>query len=252
MQKILITGMSGLIGGVLRRRLEGRHELTALNRSAVAGVRCHRADIADLAAIAPAFAGQDTVVHLAAFVGEPKGLAEMLPQNVVGVYNVFEAAREAGVKRVVFGSSGAVISGWEREEPYRAIAEGRYEDVPPQWPLLGHDAPLRPSGLYGVGKAWGEVLGRLFADRHGMSVICARIGRVTAEDRPLRPRERAVWCSQRDIAAFLEACILAPQEVGFEIVYGVSRNRWNYRDLEHTRAVLGWEPQDAAENAGGD
>ena len=244
--RVLVTGMSGLIGRAFRKQVEGRYDLRALNRSAVEGLPCHRADIADLAAIKPAFAGVETVVHLAAQVGNPAWEA-VLRHNITGTYNVFEAAREAGVKRVVFASSGAAVSGIESDKPYSDLVAGRYEGLQ-SWPILTHLSPLRPSGLYGASKVWGEALGRHYADAHGLSVICVRIGRVHAEDRPLSAREFAVWCSQRDIARFLESCADAPETVRFEIFFCTSRNKWGYRDLEHPRAVLGWEPVDAAED----
>src|SRR5690554_2122318 len=127
-KRVLVTGMSGLIGGAVRRQLEGEYALRALNRSKVEGVETVQADIGDLEAILPAFEDVDTVVHLAAHVGGD--WEKLLHANVVGTRNIFEAARHSGVKRVVYASSGATISGWEREEPYKALAEGRYEDVP--------------------------------------------------------------------------------------------------------------------------
>ncbi len=244
---ILVTGLSGLIGSALRRHLAaGVSELRGLNRRAVPGVRSHQADIADLDAIAPAFAGVDVVVHLAAAVGAPSFEA-VLRDNVVGSYNVFEAARRAGVARVVFASSGAVVSGCEREPGFAALVAGRYDEVA-SVPMLTHESPLHPSGLYGASKVWGEALGRHYADAHGLSVICVRIGRVKREDRPGSPREFAVWCSQRDIARFLERCITAPPTVRFETFFVTSSNRWGYRDLTHAREVLGWEPLDRAED----
>ena len=244
--RVLVTGMSGLIGRAFRKQVEGRYDLRALNRSAVEGLPCHRADIADLAAIKPAFAGVETVVHLAAQVGNPVWEA-VLRHNITGTYNVFEAAREAGVKRVVFASSGAAVSGIESDKPYSDLVAGRYEGLQ-SWPILTHLSPLRPSGLYGASKVWGEALGRHYTDAHGLSVICVRIGRVHAEDRPRSAREFSVWCSQRDIARFLESCVDAPETVRCEIFFCTSRNKWGYRDLEHPRAVLGWEPVDAAED----
>ena len=94
MTKVLITGMSGLIGGLLRQHLEARggYELSALNRSALDGVRCFQADVADAEAIKPAFTGQDVVVHLAAYLGSDDWEGQ-LAGNVIGTYNVFEAAR---------------------------------------------------------------------------------------------------------------------------------------------------------------
>ncbi len=244
---VLVTGMSGLIGGALRHHLDpAAYELRSLSRRAVDGVSSHRADIADLDAIQPAFEGVDTVVHLAAAVGSPPFDA-LLRTNVVGTYNVFEAARRAGVSRVIFASSGAVISGWERAEPYRTLVEGRYDGLR-DWPMMTHETPLRPSGLYGASKIWGEALARQYADVHGLSVICVRIGRVRAEDRPIETREFAVWCSQRDIARMIERCLAAPPTVRFDIFFAASRNRWGYRDLDHARAVVGFEPADAAED----
>ena len=245
-RSVLVTGMSGLIGRALRKQLEGRHDLRALNRSAVEGLPCHRADIADLGAIAPAFAGVHTVVHLAAQVGNP-GWESVQHHNITGTYNVFEAARQAAVKRVVFASSGATVSGIEADKPYADLVAGRYEGLT-SWPMLTHLSPLRPSGLYGVSKIWGEALGRHYADSHNMSVLCVRIGRVHAEDRPMSPRDFSVWCSQRDIVRLIERCVDAPETLRYDIFFGASRNKWGYRDLEHPRAVLGWEPVDAAES----
>jgi nucleoside-diphosphate-sugar epimerase len=244
--RVLVTGLSGLIGRALRKQVDGRYDLRGLNRSAVEGVPCHRADIADLGAIKPAFAGVETIVHLAAQVGNPAWEA-VLRHNITGTYNVFEAAREAGVKRVVFASSGAAVSAIESDTPYSDIVAGRYDGLT-SWPMLTHLSPVRPGGLYGASKVWGEALGRHYADAHGISVICVRIGRVHAADRPQSAREFAVWCSQRDIARFLEACVEAPESVRFDIFFCTSRNKWGYRDLEHPRAVLGWEPVDAAED----
>src|SRR3990170_2814444 len=235
---VLVTGMSGLIGRAVRRHLEGRYDLRALNRSAVEGVPCHRADIADLRAIEPAFAGVDTVVHLAADASSPNPPeASVIHNNVVGTLNVYEAARRAGVRRVVFASSGATISAIERDPPYSDLVAGRYEGLT-SWPMVTHLSPLRPAGLYGVSKVWGEALGRHYADAHGLPVICVRIGRVNAEDRPSAPRHYAVWCSQRDVAQMIERCVAAPVEVRFDIFYAVSDNRWGYRDLERARRIV--------------
>src|SRR5262245_26213386 len=229
---VLVTGLSGLIGSALHRHLaEGAYEVRGLNRRAVPGVVCHQADIGDLAAIEPAFSGVDVVVHLAAALGSPP-FETVVRDNVVGAYNVFEASRRAGVRRVVFASSGAVVAGYEHEAPFAALVAGRYDEAT-SVPLLTHDSPVRPSGLYGASKVWGEALGRHYADAHGLSVICVRIGRVRREDRPEGPREFAVWCSQRDIASFLARCIAAPPTIRFDTFFVTSNNRRGYRDLSH-------------------
>src|SRR5229473_1713238 len=168
MRRVLVTGMSGLIGTALRGRLEGRWALRALNRRAVAGVETHRADIGDLDAIVANLEG-------------PPGWDAVLRDNVIGTYNVFEAARRASVKRVVYASSGATVSRIEGDAPYAALAAGRYDEVA-EWPILTHESPMRPNGLYGCSKVWGEALARHFADTTAMSMVCLRIGHVSAGD----------------------------------------------------------------------
>ena len=244
---ILVTGMSGLIGGVVRQRLEPRARLTALNRSIVPGVLTVRGDLADFDGIRPAFEGQHTVVHLAAKASDDHTWEQLRDTNVIGTRNVLEAARLAGCARVVFASSGSTVAGWEREEPYRALVEGRYHDVPQDWVRIRHDMPVRPNGMYASTKVWGESLARHYCDDFGLSVISLRIGFVNAEDRPTNARIFSVWCSQRDIANAVELAVDLDHSVRFDTFFVNSDNRWSYRDLSHSRDVLGFVPQDAAE-----
>ena len=250
MRRVLVTGMSGLIGAAVRRRLEGRWALRALNRRAVTGVETHQADIGDLEAILPAFRDVDAVVHLAANVANLEGTPgweAVLRDNVIGTYHVFEAARRAGVRRVVYASSGATVSRIERDPPYAALAAGRYEEVA-DWPLLTGESPMRPNGLYGCSKIWGEALARHFADTTALSMICLRIGHVSAEDRPVAPREFSVWCSRRDIAQAVERSLEAPDSLRFGVFFITSENKWGYRDIGPARALLGYAPEDRAED----
>jgi nucleoside-diphosphate-sugar epimerase len=245
--RILVTGMSGLIGSALRKRLEGRYPLRALNRRELSGVECHRGDIADLDAIAPAFRDVEVVVHLAAAAGGGEPWERIHRDNLVGTYNVFEAARRAGVRRVIFASSGATVTGYEREEPYAALVSGKYDGLT-TWPMLTHTAPVRPAALYGVSKVYGEALGRQYSDEHGLSVLSIRIGRVKAEDRPSTARDFSVWLSQRDIVQILERAVAAPPALRHGIFFATSDNRWGYRDLTHAREALGFVPKDRAED----
>jgi len=241
-KRILVTGMSGLIGGLAGRHLAKSNEVVALNRRPVDGFKTYQGDINDLAAIRPAFAGVDTVVHMAAYLGsDPAG---QMSTNVVGVYNIFEAAREAGVKRVVFGSSGATVAAYERDPEFRPLVEARWADVREPRPLLTHEVPVRPNGLYGAAKAFGEALGRYYSDYHDMSVICIRIGRVVEEDWPRDPRHAAAYLSHRDIVQMVERCVNAPESVKYDIFYAVSNNRGRFRDVAHARDVIGYVPLD--------
>ena len=247
-KKVLITGMSGLIGGLLKDHLQqaGGYELAALNRRHVEGVTNFQADIADLEAIKPAFEGQDVVVHLAAYLGGQDWEGQHAG-NVLGTYNVYEAARLAGVKRVVFASSGMAIRGFQRVPPYSDIAAGNYDRVPADFPMITHEQ-VWPLALYGAAKVWGEALGRHFADDFGISIICVRIGRVNRENRPQSVIDNAIYLSHRDISQMLQRCIDAPDSVKYDIFFAVSNNRWNYRDLSHPKEVIGYEPQDSADD----
>ena len=242
---ILVTGMSGLIGGAVRSRLEASHSLRALNRRDIPGIETYRADISDPDAIQPAFDGVSTVVHLAAIVQVQGGWENILRYNIEGTYNVFEAARRSGVKRIVYASSGSTVSNWERESPLDDVVEGRHDGT---WRPLDHLSPVRPTELYGCSKVWGEALARHFSDTFGMSMICIRIGHVSESDRPESNRDYSVWCSQRDIAQMVDRCVNAPDHVDFDIFYAVSNNRWSYRDISHARDVVGYVPEDSAED----
>ncbi len=246
MKKILITGMSGLIGGAVRNQLEDKYDLRALNRSNVEGVDCHRADISDFDAIRPAFEGIDTVVHLAAAI--KSDFDGFIDHNIRGTYNVFEAANQAGVKRVISASSGSVTAGWENDPPYTALVDGQYDNAPDTWEKFSHKTPTRPRGIYGCTKVWGEAVARHYADSTDTSVICLRIGAVNAEDRPRGTRGYSVWCSQATIAKMVEACINASADLKYDVFYVVSNNKWSYRDTDHAREVLGFEPEGNAED----
>ena len=186
--KILVTGMSGLIGGVAGQELARRgYEVSALNRQDVPGVPTTRASITDLDAIRPAFERIDCVVHMAAYLG-PSDAAQ-LSVNIEGTYNVFEAAKDAGVKRFVFGSSGATQMGYERAEPVLSMVEARYDDIPDPPGRVYHDSPGRPDSMYGVAKLAGEAMGRYYSEAHNMSVICIKLGRVTAENQARLPSQ---------------------------------------------------------------
>jgi NAD+ dependent glucose-6-phosphate dehydrogenase len=164
MTKILVTGMSGLIGGVVRKQLADGYELSALNRRPVDGVRTVQADIADFDAMRPAFDGQDVVIHLAANASSSASWTEILHANILSTHNVYEAARQAGVKRVIFASSGTVVAGWEQDFPYSALVNGDYAAAPSAWPMITRESPIRPRGDYGSSKAWGEATARQYVD----------------------------------------------------------------------------------------
>ena len=231
-KKVLVTGFGGRIGKVLRDHLGDKYEFNGIDR------------------IAPAFEGKEVVVHLAAAPRHTPdiGWDLLMPDNVIATANAFEAAKQACVSRIIFFSSMHVVGMYERDQPYTAIAEGDYGDLDPATvPLITHDMPDRPDGPYAVSKIFGEALGRYFAEDHGISVICIRLGTFSPEDRPgTDARSFVSWFSHRDLAAMVEACIDA-QNIGFDIFYGASNNTWKIYAPPRAWQLLNYHPQDNAE-----
>lgn len=264
-RKVLITGIYGLIPGAvydLLKHKTDKYLFYGLARRAEPSARSpkgrvidipkerfHLCDISDWAGVRKAVEGMDVVVHMAA---DPRGDApweSVLPNNIIGTYNVFEASKQAGVKRIVYASTIMTTWGYALfEEPYKSIFQGNFQNVPKDFPKVSHLSPVRPTGLYPASKVWGEAMARYYSDVHGLSVICLRIGGVNADDRPSRPGSSGGWCSQRDIVQLVERCIDAPDSLRFDIFYGVSNNKWRWVDIEHPRKVVGYVPQDSAEN----
>lgn len=244
--KILVTGLSGLIGTALRESLESDHELTAFNRTGVSGIKSVQADLGDIDALKEAVEGKDVVIHLAAKAGEDYSWEELRDTNIEGTRNVFTAATEAGVPRVVFASSGATVAGYETDEPYKSLVEGRYDDLPTNWPLISVDLPTRPRGVYGATKVWGEALAQHFSDTTATSFINVRIGYVNADDKPVGPRQQSVWCSQRDVVSAITLASLLDSEFSCTTFFAGSNNQYGYRDLSHGEELFGFVPQDAS------
>lgn len=248
-KRVLVTGLSGLIGGLLRDQLEaeGGYELTALNRTPVDGVRTVQADISDLDAIKAAFEGQDAVVHLSAVLTDANW-EQMVAVNINGTYNVLEASRLAGIHRVVNASSGSVIKGIIRTPGvYKDLEEGKYDELPETWPMADHEL-FHPYGLYGVSKMAAEGLARHYSDVHGLSIINLRIGTVRPSGVPEEVYDYAIYLSHRDVVQSLMLALNAPTDIKFDTFMVTSNNKWGYRDLTHFREVLGFDPEDSVED----
>jgi uronate dehydrogenase len=232
--RVLLTGAAGKVGSCLRAGL--RDELSELRLSDRAPVALEApsetdapADLVDFDAVLRAVSGVSAVIHLGA-VPDEAPFEDIAGPNLHGVYHVFEAARRCGVRRVVFASSNH--------------ATGFY---PVSARLTGGE-PVRPDGLYGASKAYGEALGRMYHDRFGLSVVSVRIGSFT--ERPTVPRHLSTWLSPGDAVRLFRACLSAP-DVGYEVVYGASANTRGWWDLSSALG-LGYEPVDNAEDYAGD
>jgi nucleoside-diphosphate-sugar epimerase len=249
MAKIAVTGAAGTIGTKLCADLARDHDVVRIDLRDADVV----ADVRDLAALERAFAGCETVVHLAGVAVVEASWDDVYGPNILGTYNAFEAARRAGVQRVIFASSNHAVGGYEIDNA-PALYEPRFGLVVPT------NGPFRPDSLYGVWKAFGEALGRYYSDAFGLQVTCVRIGSITAADDPRDESVRrssgwldltdeqkfaryaATWMSQRDFARLVRA-ILA-RDVAFAVVYGVGDNATRFWDLEPGRAIFGFWPLD--------
>lgn len=228
-QRVLLTGPTGRIGSVLRSRLAGRYAQLRLGDIVPMGAAGDREELCqmnldDPASLERACEGIDTVVHLAGQSIEADW-PKILNANIAGSYNLFEAARRQGVKRVVFASSHHSAGFYRRER------------------RLDNTSPPRPDSRYGLSKAFGEALGRYYADKFGMSVACIRIG--VCRTRPEDVRHLSIWISEADMARLVSRCIEAPT-YHFLMLYGISANDrafWANPDAKQ----IGYVPQDNAE-----
>ena len=246
-KKVLVTGASGLIGGLVLSNLGHKYEFSAVNRRKIDSVPCLQASIADFDAILPAFEGVDAVLHLAAHTAG-NDWEQQLNVDIGGTYNVYEAARRSGVKRVVYASSGGTMLGYERESPYHEIAAAQYDEIPDAWPLITREAPVRPNDLVYFAKVCGEVIGRYFSDRFGISSINIRVGAVLPGDKPTLRRHYPGYLSHADCVYMIDKCLSAPSGVRFDIFDAISDNKYHWRDTSHASDVLGWAPMGSAEN----
>jgi uronate dehydrogenase len=229
---VLLTGAAGRIGTWLRGGLPERGwAMRSVDVVPVPDVRPGEeqvvADVTDLGAMVDATQGASAVVHMAGISGESTWPA-ISHANIQGTYCVLEAARLAGVGRVVLASSNHATG---------------FTPRPGAGLLTEADAPPRPDTYYGVAKVTLEALGSLYADRYGLDVVCLRIGSAFPE--PTSTRQLSTWLSPADTVSLVDAALTAPSP-GFAVVWGVSANTRNWWDLTAARA-LGYEPADDAE-----
>ena len=185
-------------------------------------------DLSDLDGLKAACDGIDTVIHLAA---EPRTFAaweDLLPNNIVGTYHLFEAAHSQGCRRVIFASTVNAMNG----------------SVPGQ--QIRSDDPVNPGNLYGVSKCFGEALCRFYASRHGLSGIAIRIGAFESLESIHRPNQRipgTMFVSPKDLCQLLTKCV-DDERLQFAIFQGLSNNRHNHFDISDARELLGYAPED--------
>lgn len=246
--KVLITGAAGLIGRILWKSLAAHFELVGIDTRPDPNAAIVEGNMLDREIVCRLMDGASAVIHLGASSDVAAPWERLVAPNIEGTRSVLEMARESGVKRFVFASSNHVTGLYENDMPYRAIVEGDHDGLDPGClDRITHEWPIRPDSAYGASKAFGEALGRYYAEIFGIEVICLRIGTVNEQDRPQSPRHYATLLTHRDLTALIEAC-LSVENVPYAIMYGASANTWSIWDLEEPRQVLGWIPGDNAED----
>ena len=228
MKTVLITGAAGDVGNHLRRELAGVYRLRVSDRRPIDNAREGESvvlgDIASLDDMLRVTQGVDAIVHLGG-VSVEGDWESILQGNIVGVYNVFEAARRNGVKRILFATSNHAVGFYRRDQ------------------TIDHRVYPRPDSRYGLSKVFGEQIASLYVDKYGLEVFCMRIGNVNP--RPVDKRRLAIWISPRDLAQLVRIGVEHPA-IRFEIVYGVSNNKRSWYDNSNALR-LGYQPQDESE-----
>jgi uronate dehydrogenase len=235
MKRILLTGAAGRIGTSLRNSLGHTYHFRCLDTEPVGNeTDSVVASLMDFEHLSEAMKDMDSVVHLAANPGLDQPWAEVYAAGIGGTYNVLEAARKAGIQKVIYASSTAVL-GWSEMQKGKPVSP---------------DMPVNPQTLYGIGKATGELLARYFAEAYGMSIICLRIGSFFLEP-PVPQGSRddflRAWCSPEDLAQLVQRC-LETDGLGFQVFYGVSNNRRRVWDIRNARKLVRYQPVSDAED----
>ena len=231
-ERILITGPGGRVGThivpLLRKEFALRlFDLKPLAREGDDEVV--QGDIREFGALSEACRGVKAMVHLAAVPDEDDFHSRLLPMNLVGVYNAFEAAQQAGVRKVIFASTGQTVLNYPRGE----------------W--VTPEMPVRPFTVYACTKVFGEALARYYADHYGMSMICVRICWFQGYDSAFLRTQRELhreWCSPRDLTQLLVKSLRS--DISFATFFGISNNTGRYWDISNAGKLVGYQPEDDA------
>ena len=227
--RLLLTGAAGALGRMLRPRLKAHcqtlrvSDISELEAAKTGEEVMPALALQDAQAVDKLLDGVDGVVHLGG-VSIERPFDEILPANIVGMYNLYEAARKNGTRRIVFASSNHVTGFYKQSE------------------TVSPTMPVRPDGYYGLSKAFGENIARFYFDRYGIETVCLRIGSSIPE--PKDRRMLATWLSYDDLERLVLASLSAPV-VGFSVIYGMSDNPavwWDNASAKH----IGFKPKDTS------
>jgi uronate dehydrogenase len=229
-RRLLLTGAAGNLGRELRPRLKAYCDTLRVSHRkdfgpAGAGEEVMLAELSDAAQMHALLDGVDAVVHMGGVSTEQPGWGPILAGNIVGMVNLYEAARQHRTRRIVFASSNHVTGFYRQDE------------------VISPQDPVRPDGFYGLSKAFGENLAQLYWDKYGIETVSLRIG--SSFEYPKDRRMLATWMSYDDTERLVVAALTAPL-VGHTVIYGMSDNRTTWWDNTCARHV-GYRPQDSSE-----
>jgi len=230
--RLLITGPGGRVGTQIVPLLREHFALRLFDLRPLKPIgddEVLQGDIRDFDALKKACAGAAALLHLAAVPDEDDFHSKLLPMNLVGGYNAFEAACQAGVPKVLFASTGQTILNY------------------PKGTRVTTDMPVRPSTVYGCTKVFGEALGRYYSDKHGLQVICIRLCWFQPYDSPALRSAAEIhskWCSPRDLTQLIVKSIRS--DVKFAIFFGISNNTGRRLDIANAQELVGYAPEDNA------
>lgn len=234
---VLVTGAAGRIGSYFAEHAGEKYALRLMVRGNEEGIEnilpygeVVKADLGDLNRLKEVCGGMDTIVHMAGDPGPSSLWKNLLDTNIIGTYNIFAAAKTAGVRRVIYASSIHAVSGYPADVQVKT------------------SEPVNPGDIYGVSKCFGEALCRYMAEKEGVSAIALRIGAFqplesVRDEKGLSMLDAFV--SHRDLDQLINRCIDV-ENVQFAILHGLSDNRFKRLDISDARELVGYAPQDDA------
>ena len=241
LKKVFITGSEGKIGQSFvdeyLDKYRNDYQLVCgylENQPIANNLEITRIDITQIATLRKAFMGVDTILHLAGQPAEFMNFDKLIEPNIIGVYNVFEAARLENVKKIIFASSGHTVFG--------------YPDTMNNIPA---NIATKPDCLYGASKVFGESLCSVYAHNYNMSCLAVRIGGYTNESLkdfiatyPNPEKNKSLMTTKRDLSQMFHKCIMSSEDLKFEIFSAISNSKLKKLDIEHAKKTLGFDPQD--------
>lgn len=228
MKRVLLTGAAGVLGSAMRKALAGWAEELVLSdivtiETLNAGESFIACDLANLNAVVNLVRGCDAIIHLGGQSIEGT-FENIMNGNLKGTYHIYEAARQVGVKRIVFASSNHLTGFHSREE------------------RLNDKSPMRPDSLYGVSKGFGELVAQYYFDKFAIESALIRIG--SCLPKPTNRRLLSTWISERDLADLVKRVFIV-NRLGCTVIYGASNNPCSWWDNSHA-SFIGWYPKDSS------